>query len=97
MESILRTAPVHLRRGLIVVFAMSHASPGAQVGLQTLGMRCGDVRDAVIPHYIIEKGRGGKIQVVRPDAPRQLNARGTQTSITSRSSIRNFDGVRLLN
>lgn len=60
---------------------------------QTLGMCCGDVRVAVIPHYII----GGGGQVVRPDSHRQLNARGTQTSITSRSSIRHFDGVRLLN
>ncbi len=50
---------------------------------QTLGMCRGDIRDAVIPHYIIERERererrGGKRQGVRPDAHRQLNASGTQ-------------------
>lgn len=53
---LLRSARVHFIRGLLDVFALSHAFAWSISSHPTVGMFCGNVRDAVIPHYIIEKG-----------------------------------------
>lgn len=98
MGSFLRTAPEHFGRSLIVVGVFFCTVTPHSLGVSSPQIR-GEGRGAPTPEGGGMLGRSGGVGAVdgakarqgaHPDARRQLNARGTRASITSRSSLRHF-------
>lgn len=91
MASFLRTTPAHFRRGLIVVrgFILHRHTPitWCEQPSDVWGRRGAPALEG---GGVSGVDGAEALQGAYPDARRQLNASGTEASITSRSSLRHF-------